>query len=158
MTPRPTATPVVRAEKLTARARAGALVPAPTFAASEQRVTPVCDSLLALYHIDRKTASEEEQKIYREMGQAAQKGLPKLMKGQGITQDAGDWLVVAQPVRAMKTSCLKCHQGAQQGDTLGVLTYVVSKKTFAEPPAKGHMPVLACLQPFVRAMFRESKT
>lgn len=119
--------------KLDERSKPGQVTDAPTPSSDlAERVSPVRNSLRHLYHGDRKVASETEQNLYREMGKAAQKALPKLMKGQGVEQDAGDWLVVARPVRAMKTSCLKCHQGAKQGDTLGVLTYVVSKKTFAD--------------------------
>jgi hypothetical protein len=97
-----------------------------------ESVIPVCSRLRHLHADHSGTAGVEEQNLYREMGKAAEKALPKLMKGQGIEQDAGDWLVVARPVRALKTSCLKCHQGAKLGDTLGVLTYIVSKKTFAD--------------------------
>lgn len=91
---------------------------------------------------------QEYQKMQDEMGKAAQKALPILMKGQGAQQESGDWVIVERPVRALKDSCLKCHEGAKKGDTLGVLTYAVSKKSYpqlvhspgAEPggrPAKG---------------------
>ncbi len=97
-------------------------------------ISPVCYSLRHLYHGDRKIASEEQMNVRREMGKAAQKALPKLMKGQGAEQDAGAWLIVTRPVRAMKTSCLKCHQGAKMGDTLGALAYAVNKKAFPNDP------------------------
>jgi len=113
---------------------------------STVRVTPVCNHLRNLYLTQGKTAEAENGKLNAEMTKAAQKALPKLLKGQGAEQDSGDWLVVTRPVRAMKDSCLKCHEGAKLGDTLGALAYVVSKKTFAaalptsnsRPNATGH--------------------
>ncbi|MCW3054756.1 MAG: hypothetical protein JWN14_3926 [Chthonomonadales bacterium] len=95
------------------------------------RVERVCNHLRNLYLTQEKTAPAETNKLYTEMNKAAQKALPKLLKGQGAEQDSGDWLIVTRPVRAMKDSCLKCHEGAKLGDTLGALAYVVSKKTFA---------------------------
>ena len=108
-------------------------------------VIPVCNHLRSLYLTQKKTAATENEKLNTEMNKAAQKALPKLLKGQGTEQDSGDWLIVTRPVRAMKDSCLKCHEGAKLGDTLGALAYVVSKKTVASAlptssarPAAGH--------------------
>ena len=95
-------------------------------------VFPVCSRLRHLYAHQAQTAPKEETRLYREMGKAAQSALPSLMKGEGVGQNVGEWLVLVQPVRALKASCLKCHQGAKLGDTLGALTYIVSKKTFAD--------------------------
>jgi hypothetical protein len=97
-------------------------------------ISPVCNDLRHLYSTPSTApkAGTVEMDLYKEMGKAAHKALPKLMKGQGAQQDSSDWLIVMQPVRAMKASCLKCHEGAKQGDTLGVLTYAVSKKSFAD--------------------------
>jgi hypothetical protein len=80
---------------------------------------------------DHAAAGREWLDLFSAVSKIEKKALPKLMKGQGVDQEMGDWLVVARPVRALKASCLKCHEGAKQGDTLGVLTYIVSKKTFA---------------------------
>jgi hypothetical protein len=76
--------------------------------------------------------AEEAKNLYSEMGKAAHKALPKLMKGKGTEADAGDWLIVMRPVRAMKATCLTCHKDAKMGDTLGAMAYMVSKKTFAD--------------------------
>jgi hypothetical protein len=94
-------------------------------------VSLVCNRLRHLSADHPQTANLEEGKLYKEMGAAAQQAMPTLMKGKGAEQEVGDWLVVTRPVRAMKASCLKCHQGAKLGDTLGALAYVVSKQTFA---------------------------
>ncbi|MCW3098412.1 MAG: hypothetical protein JWL77_4030 [Chthonomonadaceae bacterium] len=105
----------------------------PGFDASDG-ISPVCNDLRHLYSTPSTapTAGTIQTDLYKEMGKAAHKALPKLLKGQGAQQDSSDWLIVMQPVRAMKASCLKCHEGAKQGDTLGVLAYAVSKKTFAD--------------------------
>ena len=111
--------------------RPASLPPNSDFVGPVLRVSPVCNRLRHLYAAEPRTASAEETNLYKEMGKAAQQALPKLMKGQGAEQDAGDWLIVTRPVCALKTACLKCHEGAKLGDTLGVMAYVVSKKTFA---------------------------
>jgi hypothetical protein len=51
--------------------------------------------------------------------------LPSLRRGQALQRTIGGWLVAMRPVRATKPSCLGCHRGAQPGDTLGVMVYVV---------------------------------
>jgi hypothetical protein len=124
-----------RTEKPAGKGGFGSMTGSPGFSDPVDSISQVCNHMLHLYHGDRKIASEEDVNVTREMGKAAQKALPKLMKGQGAEQDAGNWLVVARPVLAMKTSCLKCHQGAKIGDTLGVLTYAVNKKAFPNDPS-----------------------
>lgn len=102
-------------------------------------VTPISNELRHMRTLPRQIAEDQFEQINKKMGDVAEKGLPKLMKGQDVTQDSGEWLVVARPVKAMKESCLKCHEGSKKGDTLGVMTYIVSKKTFADAgtPSKG---------------------
>ena len=107
------------------------VAPAPIYREPAEKLTLVYSGLAPLYKAEPKTANVQMTNLFKQMGKAAQSALPILMQGRGAEQEAGDWLVVTRPVRAMKTSCLKCHQGAKQGDTLGVLTYIVSKKTFA---------------------------
>jgi len=118
----------------------GESLPSYSPAVSTVRVELVCNHLRNLYLTQEKTAPMETGKLTSEMSRAAQKALPKLLKGQGTEQDSGDWLIVTRPVRALKDSCLKCHEGAKMGDTLGALAYVVSKKTFAALPASSPRP------------------
>lgn len=105
----------------------------PTFTLPATVVSPICNHLGHLYATRPTTASAEETALYQEMSKAAHKALPILIKGEGAEQASGDWLIVTRPVRAMKASCLKCHEGAKLGDTLGAMAYAVSKKTFADP-------------------------
>jgi hypothetical protein len=120
-------------EKRSAKAKPQPVLMDPSGFDGADRVSPVCNHMRHLYSNPSTApkAGTVEMDLYKEMGKAANKALPKLLKGQGAQQDTSDWLIVMQPVRAMKASCLKCHEGAKQGDTLGVLTYAVSKKSFA---------------------------
>jgi hypothetical protein len=54
--------------------------------------------------------------------------LPRLRRGTYQEATVNNWLVVMRPIAAGKASCLGCHTGAKQGDTLGVMVYAVSKK------------------------------
>ncbi len=95
-------------------------------------ISAIQGNLRHMFATKAPDAVNPEVALYREMALASQKALPKLLKGQDVEQASKDWLVVMRPVRAMKDSCLKCHQGAKRGATLGVLTYAVSKQVF--PP------------------------
>ncbi len=121
----------------------GAPLATPREAETTCRLSEVCNRMRHLYAARPKTADEETATLFQEMTTTAQKALPKLKQGQGVEQSVGDWLVVIRPVRAMKTSCLKCHEGAKLGDTLGALAYAVSKQTFAAvlPTAATHASV-----------------
>ena len=114
--------------------------PEPEFTDPAERVSQISNHLIHLHLTHRATtpdssALNEDTLLFREMGRIAQNALPKLMKGQGVEQETADWLTVMRPVRATKASCLHCHTGAKQGDTLGVMTYVVSKRSFINAPA-----------------------
>lgn len=57
-------------------------------------------------------------------------------KGNGeAVADCDGWKVVLRPVRALKDSCVNCHQGSKRGDTLGVMVYAVGK-TVQKPGTK----------------------
>lgn len=58
---------------------------------------------------------------------AAIAALPQMTREGSASRSAGPWLVTLRPVRATQKSCVACHQGAKQGDTLGVLVYAVSQ-------------------------------
>lgn len=53
--------------------------------------------------------------------------LDPLKHGRPVQTDYENWVVVMRPVRALHSSCLTCHAGAQRGDTLGVMVYAVDK-------------------------------
>lgn len=53
--------------------------------------------------------------------------LPILRAGKEAQAPFEKWLVVMRPVRALQASCISCHTGAKQGDTLGVMVYAVDK-------------------------------
>jgi hypothetical protein len=56
----------------------------------------------------------------------AVKQLPRLKKGLGATAELESWYVSMRPVRALKPSCVGCHQGAKRGDTLGAMLYFIA--------------------------------
>ncbi len=53
--------------------------------------------------------------------------LDPLKHGHPVQTDYENWVVVMRPVRALHSSCLTCHAGAQRGDTLGIMVYAVDK-------------------------------
>ena len=54
--------------------------------------------------------------------------LPRMKKGLGATAEFESWYVAMRPVRALKPSCIGCHQGAKRGETLGAMLYFVAPK------------------------------
>ena len=70
----------------------------------------------------------------RQMEKLAIAKLPQLMKGQSAGAETGDRVLYFRPVRASKASCIKCHPGAKQGDTLGVMVYSVAKDASPAQP------------------------
>lgn len=126
--------PAGRPSLPTAQTAARPAAPSPVLLDPAENVSHICDRLAHLYSVSGKGAYTEATKLYRQMGEAAQTALPQLKKGEGVEHDIRGWLIVLRPVRAMKASCLKCHAGAKQGDTLGVMAYIVSKQTFLPTP------------------------
>lgn len=57
---------------------------------------------------------------------AAVSALPQLKSKTEATASAGTWSITLRPVKATKQSCVGCHGGIKQGDTLGVLIYAVN--------------------------------
>lgn len=70
---------------------------------------------------------ETEEPLKKE----ALSALPKLQCGDSIDTTIGEWRVAMRPVRASSAACLRCHAGAQGGDTLGVMLYAVRPSTSA---------------------------
>lgn len=105
------------------------------FRFAEASCTTLATHVVATNEPPRKTARGKHtnvplSKIYQEtekIGKVAKNELSALKQGKDREGDCGDWQVVMRPVRALKDSCLKCHQGAKRGDTLGVMVYAVSK-------------------------------
>jgi hypothetical protein len=58
---------------------------------------------------------------------AAVSGLSALKRGQPIEKRVDGWLVSARPVVA-SAACISCHNGAKQGQTLGVMVYSVREE------------------------------
>jgi hypothetical protein len=58
--------------------------------------------------------------------------LPELRKGKDESAVFENWSVSMRPVLARK-SCLDCHEGAKDGETLGVMLYAIAKKTAERP-------------------------
>ena len=60
--------------------------------------------------------------------------LPRLMKGESAATETKTRDLFFRPVRASKESCVSCHLGAKQGDTLGVMVYSVAKEASPAQP------------------------
>jgi hypothetical protein len=89
----------------------------------------------ALRYVAARESARERGGYYQvfnanaaEWQKATLKALPRLMKGEIVNAESGEWLLAMRPVKASRKECLNCHTNSKLGDTLGVMVYGVSKR------------------------------
>jgi hypothetical protein len=77
----------------------------------------------------RAEGAKENATLVTRWEQAAKNALPLLKQGKPVESAVGDYVLAMRPVQAKQESCLGCHTGAKQDETLGVMVYAIAKNS-----------------------------
>ena len=62
------------------------------------------------------------------MNRVVKQAMARVKEGQGVDVNMARLFVALRPIKASQSSCLGCHRGAKNGDTLGIMAYAISTK------------------------------
>ena len=99
-----------------------------------ERTTVTRLTLIGMYDVAKQKTKrvawqdEKEKKWFLELEKTAKMNLPKTKNGKPADIEQGNWKIALRPVLANHSTCLDCHQGAKQGEVLGVMVYAVDKQ------------------------------